>query len=202
MTRWSHGWFYHAFFDGPLGESRRIVVDLVPEGASVLDIASGTGAFCSDLRAAKVCRVVGVDLSRRMLRYAEAHRHFDDIRYLYGDATCLDAVGPGEFDYATILFLLHELPAAQRLLVLEEALRVARHVVVVESHVPFPVNVHAAALHIVEVMGGREHHARFADFLARGGIAGVMSGLRTGAAVVHRSIFWHGCRDVVVLRRD
>ena len=44
-TAWSHGRFYRTFYDGPLREARRVVIDLVPEGARVLDIASGTGAL-------------------------------------------------------------------------------------------------------------------------------------------------------------
>lgn len=200
-SRWSHGWFYHAFYDGPLGEARRVVVDLVPEGARVLDIACGTGVLCGDLRAAKGCGVVGVELSHRMLRFAEAHKRFDDIRYLHGDATRLDAVAPGQFDYATVLFLLHELPATQRVGVLEEALRVAEHVVVVDSHVPFPRNAHAAALHVVEWMGGLEHHRSFTDYLARGGIMGVVSRLEPQVSVTRSITFWHGCRDAMVLSR-
>ena len=201
-TMWSHGWFYHTFYDGPLGEARRTVVDLLPEGADVLDIASGTGAFCHDLRAVKACRVVGVELSRKMLRFAEAHKRFDDIRFAYGDATRLDADALGEFDYATMLFLLHELPAAKRVSALEQALRLAKHVVVVDSHVPFPRNAHAAVLHLVELLSGAEHHKCFMDYLARGGIMGVASRLDPPVSVTHISTFWHGCRDAVVLMRS
>jgi SAM-dependent methyltransferase len=197
--RWSHGWFYHAFFDRPLEEARRVVIDLVPEGARVLDIACGTGELCSGLRAAKGCRVVGIELSRRMLAFARAHTRFDDIVYRYGDAADLKDVKTGEFDFATILFLMHEISAEHRVMVLEEALRVARQVVVVDSHVPLPRNMHAAALHTVELLGGREHYGSFTDYLAAGGITGVLSGLQDRPTVLHRSTFWHGCRDIVVI---
>jgi SAM-dependent methyltransferase len=200
-SRWTHGWFYHAFFDRPLEEARRVVINLVPEGASVLDIACGTGELCCGLWATKGCRVVGVDLSHRMLAFARAHSRFDDIVYVHGDATDLRDVKSGEFDYATILFLIHEIPAEHRVMVLEEALRVARQVVVVDSHVPLPRNAHAAALHIVESIGGREHYGSFANYLAAGGIMGVLPGLPMPPSVLHRSTFWHGCRDVVVLSR-
>jgi SAM-dependent methyltransferase len=153
-SRWSHGRFYHTFFDRPLAEARRVVVDLVPEGASVLDIACRTGELCCELRAAKECRVVGVELSQRMLAFARAHSRLDNVVYVHGDATNLKDVKTGEFDYATILFLLHEISAEQRVGVLKEALCAARQAVVVDSHVPLPRNVHAAALHVVELMGG------------------------------------------------
>jgi SAM-dependent methyltransferase len=198
-SRWSHGWFYHIFFDRPLEEARRVVIDVVPECARVLDIACGTGELCRGLRAAKGCRVVGVELSHRMLRFATAHTRLEGITYVHGDATNLSSVESGEYDYATLLFLMHEIPMKQRVRALEEALRVAQHVVAVDSHVPLPRNAHAAALHLVEAMGGREHYASFADYLATGGMMGVVSRLEPPVSVVHAITFWHGCRDALVL---
>jgi len=54
-----HGLIYHYLFDPPLKESRRVAVELIPEGASVVDIACGTGQLCLDLRRKKRCRVFG-----------------------------------------------------------------------------------------------------------------------------------------------
>jgi SAM-dependent methyltransferase len=198
-SRFTHGWFYHAFFDAPLADARKVVVDLVPEGSSVLDMACGTGELCAALRAAKACRVLGVDLSQRMVRFARGRNRFDDVTFVHGDATDLSGIETGAYDYATVLFLIHELPAEQRSRTLTEALRVARRVIVVDSHVPLPRNAHAAALHVVESIGGREHYGSFADYLAAGGIRGVLRGLEEDVAVLHSSTFWHGCRDVVVL---
>jgi SAM-dependent methyltransferase len=200
-SRWSHGWFYHTFFDGPLAEARRVVIDLVPHGACVLDIGFGTGELCCGLRADKTHRVAGVEMSRRMLQYARAHSTFDDIIYEYGDATNLSAIDAGAYDYATMLFLLHEIPRAQRLRALNEALRVARRAIVVDSHVPLPLNVHAAALHVVELMGGCGHYASFSDYLATGGIEGLLPELMPPVSALRRITFWHGCRDAVVLSR-
>ena len=123
------------------------------------------------------------------------------MKHVYGDATDLDGVEPGEFDYATILFLIHELWADQRIKVLEEALRVARRVIVVDSHVPLPKNAHAAALRVVESIGGREYYGSFADYITTGGITGALTALRTPVSILHRSTFWHGFRDAVVLTR-
>lgn len=41
-----YGAIYHRLFDPQLSEARQIVVDLIPEGSSVLDIACGTGLLC------------------------------------------------------------------------------------------------------------------------------------------------------------
>ena len=70
-SKFVHGRIYHRLFDPPLTECRRVVVDLVAEGSSVLDIACGTGELCFSLCEEKHCRVAGIDLSRRQLDFRE-----------------------------------------------------------------------------------------------------------------------------------
>lgn len=201
-SRFIHGWLYHFLYDRALDEARQVVIDLVPRGASVLDIACGTGELCSALRVAKDCRVVGVDLSRRMLDFAKAHSRYGDVTFVHGDATNLTGMEAGEFDCATMLFLIHELHGQERVRALNEALRVARRVIVVDSFVPLPRNAHAMALHAVEASGGRVHYSCFASYLAAGGIMGIVANSNIMPVVLHRSVFWHGCRDVVVFSRQ
>lgn len=85
---------------------------------------------------------------------------------------------------------------------LNEALRVARNVVVVDSQVPLPRNLHGIALRVVEASGGPEHYRPFADYLSAGGIGSILADSRVVAAVTQRSVFWHGCREMVVLGRQ
>ncbi len=198
-SRPTYGRVYHALFDPPLAEARRVVVDLVPPGATVVDIACGTGELCFALAAEKGCRVVGVDLSRRMIDFARKRNRHDTVRLYHCDAANLTGLEPSVFDYATILFLLHEVPREKQIAVLKEALRVARLVVAVDSLVPLPRNLHGIALRVVEASGGREHYRPFADYLAAGGISGILTDPRLGAAVVRQSVFWHGCREMVIL---
>jgi SAM-dependent methyltransferase len=121
--RFTHGAFYHTLYDRPLAEARKAVVDLVPEGSSVLDIACGTGELCFELALRKNCQVVGVDLSRRMIEFARKRNPSTQVRFEHGDAIDLAEVAPDTFDFTTILFLLHEVPRAQQVAVLNEALR-------------------------------------------------------------------------------
>jgi SAM-dependent methyltransferase len=197
--RFTHGAFYHTLYDRPLAEARKAVVDLVPEGSSVLDIACGTGELCFELALRKNCQVVGVDLSRRMIEFARKRNPSTQVRFEHGDAIDLAEVAPDTFDFTTILFLLHEVPRAQQVAVLNEALRVARKAVVVDSQVPLPWNLHGIALRAVEASGGPAHYRSFADYLAAGGIGGILNASRVKASVSQRSVFWHGCRELVVL---
>jgi len=198
-SRFTHGAIYHALYDRPLAEARGRVVDLVPEGSAVLDVACGTGELCLELAARKNCRVVGVDLSCRMIEYARKRNRYDTVRFAHGDGTDLAGLEPGAFDYATVLFLLHELPRQKQVQVLHQALGIARKVVVVDSQVPLPRNLHGIALRVVEASGGMEHYRPFADYLAGGGIGGILADSGIRASVVQRSVFWHGCREIVVL---
>ncbi|MBU1699519.1 MAG: class I SAM-dependent methyltransferase [Candidatus Eisenbacteria bacterium] len=200
-NRFTHGAVYHALYDRPLAAARRVVIDYVPEESSVLDIACGTGELCFELASRKNCRVVGVDLSRRMIEYARKRNRSSQIRFEQGDATRLSGYAIDTFDYATILLLLHEVPREIQIAALCEALRVARKAVVVDSQVPLPRNLHGIALRIVEASGGRSHYRPFADYLAAGGIGGILSDPRIKASPVNRSTFWHGCREVIVLQR-
>jgi len=202
LSRFTHGAVYHALFDRPLAEARRVVVDLVPDHSMVLDIACGTGELCFELAAHKACRVVGIDLSRRMVEFAQKRNRFENVRFMHGDATDLADFESCVFDYATVLFLMHEIPRHKQVEVIKQALCVAPKVVVVDSTAPLPRNLHGVALRIVEASGGREHYRPFADYLAAGGIGNILADPGVKASVAQRSLFWHGCRELVVLDRE
>jgi SAM-dependent methyltransferase len=198
-SKFVHGRIYHRLFDPPLAECRRVVADLVAAGASVLDVACGTGELCFSLREEKHCRVVGIDLSRRQIDFAKKSNRFEDIEFLHLDASDLAGFGPRAFDYATVLLLMHELPREKQLQVLAEASRVARTVVIVEGKAPLPKNAHGLALRIVEATVGPRDYYLFREFLAGGGIMGLLKDSPLPLTVEHRSVFWHNCREVVVI---
>jgi SAM-dependent methyltransferase len=201
-SKFVHGRIYHRLFDPPLAECRRVVAALVAEGSSVLDIACGTGELCFRLCEEKHCRVVGIDLSRRQLDFAAKSNRFDDVKFLHLDASDLAGFGSRAFDYATVLLLMHELSREKQLQVLAEAFRVARTVVIVEGKAQLPKNVHGLALRIVEATVGPKDYYLFREFLAGGGIMGLLKDSPLQITVLHRSVFWHNCREVVVLSRQ
>ena len=193
-----YGWIYHKLFDPPLSEARERVVDLVPEGSTVLDIACGTGQLSFALRADKRCRVVGIDLSRRMLQFAENHKPYDDIIFMHRDAADLSGFGDRSFDYATLLFLMHELPPEKQFSVLREALRVAARLLIVDSAAPIPRTLQGFAIRAVEATFGHEHYSHFKNFQLHGGISGMLEESGLPVSLEHRTLFWHVCRELVV----
>ena len=67
-----YGSLYNKLMDPLIKPARETVVKEIPAGAAVLDIGCGTGLLCIALKRSKDCRVTGIDLSRRMLEFAES----------------------------------------------------------------------------------------------------------------------------------
>ena len=194
-----YGTIYHKLFDPQLAEARQIILDLIAEGSSVLDIGCGTGQLCFTLSGEKQCRVVGLDLSLRMLEFARESNPFQDITFVHKDATDLTTYEDNSFDYAMMLVVIHELNAPQQVLVLKESLRIARQLIVIDAITPLPKNTGGLGIRIVEATFGRDHYQNFKSFLANGGIQGALknSGLRF--KVEHSSVFWRNCREAVLV---
>lgn len=194
-----YGAVYHWVFDPQLAEARQITVDLIAEGSSVLDIGCGTGLLCFALSEQKHCRVVGLDLSLRMLEFARKSNPFQDVTFVHKDATDLSAFGDHSFDYATLLMIVHELSRSQQVRVLTEALRVANKVIIIDSVAPLPQNAGGIGIRIVEATFGRDHNPNFKAFLAGGGIRGMLKECGLPINVEYASVFWRNCREVVVI---
>ena len=196
-----YGLIYHRLLDPQLAEARQVAIDLITEGSSVLDIACGTGLLCIALREQKHCRVVGLDLSLRMLEFARKSNPFQDVAFVHEDATDLGAFGDHSFDYATILMVMHELSRPQQVSVLKEALRVANKAIIIDSAAPLPRNAGGIGIRVVEATFGRDHNPNFKAFLATGGIYGILQESGLPVSVEHSSVFWRNCRQVVVVSK-
>jgi ubiquinone/menaquinone biosynthesis C-methylase UbiE len=200
-SQFYYGWIYHKLLDPPLEEARQVAVNLVAEGSSVLDIGCGTGQLCFALREQKQCAVVGLDLSIRMIDFARKSNPFQDVTFIHGDANDLGFFGDRSFHYATMLMLMHELPRSQQTRVLKEALRVANRGIIIDSVAPLPKNVGGIGIRLVERTFGHDHNQHFRNFLATSGIRGIWEAMGVPIDVVHRSVFWRNCREVVMVTR-
>jgi ubiquinone/menaquinone biosynthesis C-methylase UbiE len=197
-----YGWIYHKLLDPHQAEARERIVNLIPEDSSVLDIASGTGQLCFALRAQKHCRVIGIDLSLRMLQFAEKSKYYEDVTFLHQDATDLARFGDRTFDYASMLIFMHELPRERQVLILSEALRVADKAIIVDARAPLPKNPSGLGVRLVEATFGRDHRSHFCSFLVNGGIMGLLKIPDFQITVLHRSVFWRNCRELVMVTRS
>jgi len=194
-----YGSFFHRFLDPQLAENRQVAVDYIPESSSVLDIACGTGQLCFELREIKHCRVVGLDVSLRMLDFARKTNLFQDITFVHEDATDLHTFEDSSFDFATMLMIMHELHRPQQISVLKEALRVAHRGIIIDSVVPLPKNAGGIGYRFVEATIGHDHYQNFKSFLAKGGIRGILQESGLPVNIEYSSVFWRKCREILVV---
>lgn len=176
-----YGGFYHKVIDSKQEEARQIILDLIPEKSSVMDIACGTGALCYELCKEKQCSVVGLDLSLKMIKFAQTQFAHPNATYVHGDATDLSDYGDRSFDYAVMMLFIHELEEEQQQRAIEEALQVAKRVIICDSASPLPKNKNAFLTWFAETVFGYEHKRHFNRFLAEGGIEGLLA--KTGLSV-------------------
>ncbi|NOY54719.1 MAG: methyltransferase domain-containing protein [Actinobacteria bacterium] len=165
-------------FIGPfVRRLRAIGLDLCPprQGMVVLDVGCGTGAQLAAYQEAG-CRVSCVDPSPAMLSVAR-RRLGDGADIREGDATVLP-YEDATFDLATISFVLHELPHADRVAVMGEMRRVLKPEgrILVVDFLPGPYRglkalLVRAGIVAIEFAAGGDHWRNHRDFLARGALA-------------------------------
>ena len=173
--------FYDRLFE-PLNRGLRAIgVKMFPpqEGMNVLDVGCGTGIQLKFYQNAG-CVVSGIDLSPSMLQVAR-NRLGDDARICLGDASCMPFENE-RFDLIIMSTVLHEMSPKTRDDVLVEAKRTCKkngHVLLIDFH-PGPVRpikgwISKAIILMAEIAAGREHFRNYRDFIARDGLASLIS---------------------------
>jgi len=106
------------------GIRKEVVQEINATGKSVLDVATGTGSLALELsHTAK--KVVGIDLSSKMLEVAKRKKGGDNLSFLQMDASQM-IFDDEEFDVVTISLGLHDMPIDIRSAVLKEVQRVLK----------------------------------------------------------------------------
>jgi len=174
QSRFYDGSIYATVMDRFGRGLHRLVAEEVGPRARVLDVGCGTGSVA--LRLASVAdEVIGVELSPAMVDFATraaTAARAKNVRFVLGDVTeALAHLPDGHFDLATMVLVLHEMPAEARGPVLREVTRVARALLCVDFRVPMPKNGAGLRNRLFELAAGLEHFQAFRDFCARGGIS-------------------------------
>jgi SAM-dependent methyltransferase len=191
---------YHFTLDRVASAMRRRVLERVPGGSTVLDIGCGTGELALALRAAKNCRVLGLDMSQRMIDFATRRNSFADVTFLRADALSAVAELAGDsFDMAVMSQLLHEVPADTQKALLQAVDRVARTILLLDWKAPLPLLGPGAIPRMIEGAVGREHRSNYLAYLATGGLQGAVDRAGLAPRVVELSDFNRGTGQLIVL---
>ncbi len=173
------GWFYRKYIDPNLQEVREIIASFLPANCAAIDIGCGTGALVFSL-ASRCQKVVGIELSPKMLAYANREKEKRDVQnveFHLADASRLSQFGDKEFDAAFTSMVLHEMPASLRPQVIREMVRVAKNVILADYVVPQPRNSSGFSTFPVEFVAGPSHFKGFLSFYKNGGLPGLLAPL-------------------------
>jgi demethylmenaquinone methyltransferase/2-methoxy-6-polyprenyl-1,4-benzoquinol methylase len=173
--------FYDRLFE-PLNRGLRAIgMKMFPprQGMHVLDVGCGTGIHLK-LYQKTGCVVFGIDLSPSMLRVAR-NRLGDGAHLYFGDAAHMPYKDK-RFDLIIMSTVLHEMSTGMRFDVIEEVKRVCKRdgrILLIDFH-PGPIQpikgwINKGIILMAETAAGREHFKNYRDFIAKGGLAGLIS---------------------------
>jgi len=194
-----YGRTYHIILDPLLKEARNNIINLIPENSKVFDAGCGTGTLCLSLKEKKNCNVVGADLSRRMIDFANKSNCYDDVKFLHMDIGNISGYGEDSFDYSIMCQVIHELPSDKRMNVINELMRVGRKTIILDSNTPLPKNAVGLVIRMLDATFGRDHYENFKSYIASGGIIGILERGGLTSKITQRLVFKSNCQQIVVL---
>jgi SAM-dependent methyltransferase len=171
-----HGWVYRTVIDPALAPIRELVGRWIPDGSAVVDIGCGTGAQLFAL-SKKIARGLGVDHSTTQIEHARQRalaEGFSHSEFLASDATNLESIQDGEFDFAVTSMVIHEMPIEIRLPVLSEMRRMARRLIIVDWEANQPNFWRRIGADFIERLAGGEHYRGYRSFTENGGIPALL----------------------------
>ena len=171
---------YSTLIDPIFKDVRICVVGLsgIKAGDRVLDVCCGTGdqVFHYEQKGALA---TGVDQNPNMIELAERNRKrrgFNHSTFRLASANELP-FPDGYFYCASISLGLHEMEIDERNRAVSEMKRVVKKegvLMFIDFHVPLPKNSIAYLIRTVEFIAGRDNHKCFRDYLAKGGLNGLL----------------------------
>lgn len=173
---WYDGWFYARLIDSDMISIRDRLFPYIEHNRTVLDVGCGTGGFA--MRLASVSKqVTGIDISGKQIH--QAHQRLkksgkNNVRFVHGTATDLSQFDTDSFDYAIMIFMLHEIGFQERLAILKEVSRVSRKIVILDYNYPMGRNFAGRMIRLIEYLAGKDHFTNFSDFNLRGGLPGLI----------------------------
>lgn len=173
---WYDGKLYNYLIDPGTENTRRIISSLIEKDSRVIDIGCGTGSLAFFL--SQKCRyVLGVELSRRMVDYANSMReekNISNVKFLNGDAGRISELTKERFDYAVFSLSLHEMKSDTRAKALEEIKRVADKLIIYDYLVKEKTSFQGILNSTIEFIAGRDHFENYKTFLKENGIFGLL----------------------------
>jgi len=180
LEHWYDGWFYDRWIAPNQDRLFGQIKSLIPRGSTVIDVGCGTGRLAFTLADTCSC-VLGIDLSKRNVERAQLRLSRTPLHGVsFGHKSVCEVLSERtkRFDYAVLTYVLHEVAAEDRSMLLQEAAQVAERVVIGDYLVPVPGGFWSFLNEVVERVAGLDHYRNFRSYVSRGGIAGLVATLK------------------------
>lgn len=188
---------YQLLIDPLLRSLRKEIALMIPQGSSVIELGSGTGAQARAL-SSRCSRYVGIDLNPDFSSCADRRfgsPGYEHLEFRAADGRDLHFIGDDEFDVAMITLALHEMPHQTRLQVLSELKRISRTIIIADYSTPLPPSLPGRFSHAIERLAGGAHYAGFRHYQQIGGISELLD--QAGLTELSRSRLLYGVATVV-----
>ncbi len=147
----------------------------INEQNSIIEIASGTGEQAL-LFAQKGAQVIGTDISEKMLEITKQKNKYQNLDFMYADATNLP-FPENQFDISTTTLCLHSLDSVTQDQIITEMIRVTKTdgtIILADYVLPvkktFSSTIWKLASQVIERFVGGEHYQNFNKFIQVGGL--------------------------------
>jgi len=197
---WYDGYFYDKVIAPNLDETFTIMRAMMSKDSSIIDIGSGTGRFVFQA-AQKFKTVVGVDLSSRNINFAKSKlgkMELDNVSFLHANASDLTSHFQQKFDYATVSYVIHEMPYQDRLAVLKAMREISNEIIIGDYLIPQPINQRGISNRIAEFLAGKDHFTNYLNFVRHNGTYGLIETL--GMQILQEKIGAHGTSHIIRIK--
>jgi len=169
---WYDGIIYDKFIAPNQDRIFGVIASIIKPNSTVVDVGCGTCRlpfFLSD----KCLHVTGIDLSSKNIKVANSKLKkgsYKNVELFHGDATQFANKLKRKYDYATVTFVLHEMPPAERIKLLEVMKTIADKVIIGDYVAPMPQSVNGKITQVVEFLAGKDHYNNFKNYEKNGGV--------------------------------
>ena len=198
FSTWYDGFLYEKFIAPQSDRLQTLLTIFAKKGSTALDIGCGTGDLTFKL-AAKCERVVGVDLSQRMISHAEKTRQklgTTNVKFVCANALDLASRFPDGFDVVTLVLFLHEIDESTRAEVVGGLLALSDTLIIADFSAPFPQSAAGWRLKLQEFIAGSRHYNNFKNWMENGAIDGFVESLNLK---VRKTIPWENEAGKVII---
>jgi ubiquinone/menaquinone biosynthesis C-methylase UbiE len=192
-------WTYKILIDPLTTGLRNEIKRLIEPGASVLDIACGTGSLLTELSPV-IQSGTGIDLNDGKIKLATRlaqQKGLSNISFRSADATNLRGLFENKFDYAILSLAVHQFPEPLRSGILDEASRITDKLIIADYTVPVPANFSGFLSKMIESIADEDHYQAYKSYIRSYGLEGIIQ--KNGYGIERSAIKGFGVFTIALL---